>query len=74
MLPMNPDGHSAYQYFLLENLRKYYSLPDSIARSTLDIIDHFGNLDLSFTDVSCAANTPFSALSPGHLLVCNALY
>ena len=39
-----------YQNFVLENLRKYYPNPDSIARSTWDIIDRFWNLDLSFTD------------------------
>ncbi len=36
--------------FVVENLRKYYPNPDSIARSTWDIIDRFWNLDLSFTD------------------------
>lgn len=50
MLPVNTGGHSAYQDFLVENLRKYYPNPDSIARSTWDIIDRFWNLDLSFTD------------------------
>lgn len=50
MLPVNSGGHSAYQDFLLDNLRKYYPLPDSIAQSTWDIIDRFWNLDLSFTD------------------------
>ena len=50
MLPVNSGGHSAYQDFLLENLRKYYPNPDSIARSTWDIIERFWNLDLSFTD------------------------
>ena len=50
MLPVNSGGHPAYQDFVLENLRKYYPDPDSIARSTWDIIDRFWNLDLSFTD------------------------
>lgn len=50
MLPVNSGGHSAYQDFVLVNLRKYYPNPDSIARSTWDIIDRFWNLDLSFTD------------------------
>ncbi|WP_125143803.1 hypothetical protein [Clostridium transplantifaecale] len=50
MLPVNSGGHSAYQDFVLENLRIYYPNPDSIARSTWDIIDRFWNLDLSFTD------------------------
>lgn len=51
MLPVNSGGHSAYQDFVVLNLRKYYPNPDSIARSTWDIIDRFWNLDLSFTDV-----------------------
>lgn len=50
MLPDISGGHSAYQNFLVTNLRKYYPDPDSIARSTWDIIDRFWNLDLSFTD------------------------
>lgn len=50
MLPVNSGGHSAYQNFVVENLRKYYPNPDSIARSTWDIIDRFWNLDLSYTD------------------------
>ena len=50
MLPVNCGSHADYQNFVLENLRKYYPNPDSFARSTWDIIDRFGNLDLSFTD------------------------
>lgn len=50
MLPVNCGSHSDYQNFVVKNLRKYYPDPDSIARSTWDIIDHFWNLDLSFTD------------------------
>ena len=50
MLPIILGGHSAYQNFVLENLRIYYPNPDSISRSTWEIIDHFWNLDLSFTD------------------------
>ncbi|MDY5458226.1 MAG: hypothetical protein SPG51_11040 [Bariatricus sp.] len=50
MLPVNCGSHSDYQNFVLENLRKYYPNPDSIARSTWDIIDRFWNLDLSYTD------------------------
>ncbi len=50
MLPVFFGGHSAYQNFVLDNLRKYYPNPDSIPRSTWEIIDHFWNLDLSFTD------------------------
>ncbi len=50
MLPVNCGSHSDYQNFVVKNLRKYYPNPDSIARSTWDIIDRFWNLDLSYTD------------------------
>ena len=50
MLPVNTGGHSTYQNFVVENLRKYYPNPDSISRSTWDIIDRFWNLDLAYTD------------------------
>ncbi len=50
MLPVNCGSHADYQNFVLENLRKYYPNPDSISRSTWDIIDRFWNLDLSYTD------------------------
>lgn len=51
MLPVNYGGHTAYQNFVVEMLRKYYPNPDAIARSTWDIIDRFWNLDLSYTDI-----------------------
>ena len=50
MLPVNTGGHSAYQNFVIENLRKYYPNPNDISRSTWHIIEHFWNLDLSFTN------------------------
>ena len=50
MLPVNSGGHSAYQDFLLDQLRKYYPVPDFFSHSTWDIIDRFWHLDLSFTD------------------------
>jgi len=50
MLPVNSGGHSAYQNFVVLNLRKYYPNPDALARSTLDIIERFWNLNLSYTD------------------------
>ena len=50
MLPVNTGGHSTYQNFVVENLRKYYPNPDALSRSTWDIIDRFWNLDLSYTD------------------------
>lgn len=50
MLPVNSGGHSAYQDFLLDQLRKYYPVPDFFPHSTWDIIDRFWNLGLSFTD------------------------
>lgn len=50
MLPVTSGGHSAYQNFVVTNLRKFYPDPDSIPRATWDIIDRFWNLDLSYTD------------------------
>ena len=50
MLPVNTGGHSTYQNFVVENLRKYYQNPHALSRSTWDIIDRFWNLDLSYTD------------------------
>ena len=50
MLPVNTGGHSAYQNFVVDNLRKYYPDPDAIPRAAWDIIDRFWNLDLSYTD------------------------
>ena len=50
LLPVNYGSHSDYQNFIVENLRKHYPDPDAIPRSTLDIIDRFWNLDLSYTD------------------------
>ena len=47
MLPVNSGGHTAYQNFVSENLRKYYPNPDAIARSTWDIIERFWTLDLT---------------------------
>ena len=50
MLPVNCGSHADYQNFVVSNLRKYYPNPDSLARSTWDIIERFWNLDLSYTD------------------------
>ena len=50
MLPVNSGGHTAYQTFVLENLRKYYPGSHCFAKSTWDIIERFWNLDLSYTD------------------------
>jgi hypothetical protein len=50
MLPVNCGSHADYQNFVVENLRKYYPDPDALSRATWDIIDHFGNLGLSYTD------------------------
>ena len=49
MSPVNSGGHTAYQTFVLENLRKYYPDPTVFAKSTWDIIERFWNLDLSYT-------------------------
>lgn len=50
MLPVNSGDHTAYQTFVLENLRKYYPDPTVFAKSTWNIIERFWNLDLSYTD------------------------
>lgn len=50
LLPVNCGSHSDYQNFVVKNLRKYYPNPDSISRSTWDIIERFWNLDLSYID------------------------
>lgn len=50
ILPVNCGSHADYQNFVAANLRKYYPNPDAIARSTLDIIERFWTLDLSYTD------------------------
>ena len=62
MLPVNCGSHSDYQNFVVKNLRKYYPNPDSIARSTWDIIDRFWNLDLSYTDEKL--NNRYSVFGP----------
>lgn len=49
MLPVNSSGYSAYQNFVVTNLRKYYPDTDKIARSTWDIIDRFWNLNFFYT-------------------------
>lgn len=54
MLPVNYGSHADYQNFVIENLRKYYTDPDALARSTWDIIERFWYLDLSDTDVLLA--------------------
>ena len=71
MLPVNSGGHTAYQDFLLVNLRKHYPVPDSISPSTWDIIDRFWNLDLSLRMNSCGTSTLSSALSQELLPVCS---
>lgn len=42
MLPVNCGGHDDHLYFVATNLRKYYPNPNALARSTWDIIEHFG--------------------------------
>ncbi len=52
MKPISIGGHSAYQNRVLTQLRKYY--PDagnSLSASTWQILEKFGNLDLSAIDV-----------------------
>ena len=55
MLPINCGSHVDYQNFVVTNLRKYYPNPDSLAKSTWDIIERFWNLDLSETDTLLAS-------------------
>ena len=62
MLPVNCGSHADYQNFVATNLRKYYPAPDSIARSTWDIINRFWNLDLSSTDE--LMNSKYSVFGP----------
>ena len=33
MLPVNCGSHADYQHFVVTNLRKYYPVPDALARS-----------------------------------------
>ena len=54
MLPINCGSHADYQNFVVTNLRKYYPNPNTLTRSTWDIIEWFWNLDLSFTDTFMA--------------------
>lgn len=54
MLPVNCGSHADYQNFVVTNLRKYYPNPNTLDRSTRDIIERFWNLDLSFTDTFMA--------------------
>ena len=73
MLPVNCGSHADYQNFVIENLRKYYTDPDALARSTWDIIERFWYLDLSDTDVLLADK--YSRFGPPQELlpVCSAL-
>lgn len=41
MLPVNSSGHTAYQNFTTDNLRKYYPDPNAIPRAIWDIIECF---------------------------------
>ena len=50
LLPVNSGGHTAYQNFVTENLRKYYPNPNIIPRAAWDIIERFWHLDLSYTN------------------------
>lgn len=46
MLPINYGGRAAYQHFVLMQINTYYPNPQSLARSTGDILEHFWSLDL----------------------------
>ena len=73
MSPVNSGGHTAYQTFVLENLRKYYPDPTVFAKSTWDIIERFWNLDLSYTDELLRSKYSVFGPKPGLLPVCNVL-
>lgn len=62
MLPVNSGGHTAYQNFILENLRIYYPDPTVFLKSVWDIIDRFWFLDLSYTDE--LLRSKYSVLDP----------
>lgn len=51
MLPFNPGGHTAYQDFLVTQLRKYYPNSNSVPQNTWTIMDRFFLKDLSRIDV-----------------------
>ena len=61
MLPVNCGSHVDYHNFVVTNLRKYYPNPNTLARSTWDIIERFWNLNLSFTDTFMTDNARTSA-------------
>lgn len=44
MLPVNCGSHADYQNFVVINFRKYYPDPNTLAHSTWDIIEHFGQV------------------------------
>lgn len=69
MLPVNSGGHSAHQNFIVTNICKNYPIPDEIAPSTWDIIDRFGNLDLSYTDEFSKNKYSVLVLNPERLPV-----
>ena len=71
MLPVNSGGHTAYQTFLLENLREYYPDPTVFAKSTWDIIERFWNLDLSYTDELLRSKYSVFRQNQGLLPVCS---
>ena len=71
MLPINSGGHAAYQNFVTENLRKYYPNPNSLPRSTGDIIERFWALDLSFTDELLRSKYSVFGRNQGALPACN---
>lgn len=73
MLPVNSGGHTAYQTFVLENLRKYYPDPTVFAKSTWDIIERFWNLDLSYTDELLRGKYSVFGPKPRTPPVCNVL-
>ncbi len=69
MLPVNSSGHTAYQNFTTDNLRKYYPDPNAIPRAIWDIIECFWHLDLSYRDEFLRSE--YSVLLRSQELLCN---
>ena len=57
MLPVNCGSHADYQHFVVTNLRKYYPVPDALARSTwshiCELIKIDDELERSFYEKEC---------------------
>jgi len=50
ILTVTSGCHTAYQDVVVTYLNKYYPNPDTVARSILNIVECFWQLDLSYKD------------------------